>query len=77
VNAGGDVGVVHRPCFARWDTEQEALEQMLARSLGAPHHAEANVELEFPTDAAAKSSPSLLPRANSLARAELAPSAAA
>jgi anti-sigma factor RsiW len=77
VDAGGDVGVVHRACFARWDNEQEALEQMLARSLGAPHHAEANLELELPTDAAAKSSPSLLPGANSVARADVVRSAAA
>jgi hypothetical protein len=74
VDAGGDVGVVHRACFVRWDTEEEALEQMLARSLGVPHHAEANLELEPAPLAAAKSS---LPRVNSVARADLVRSAAA
>jgi hypothetical protein len=79
VDAGGHVGVVHRACFVRWDTEQEALEQMLARSLGVPHHAEADLELELEPAplAAAKSSPSRLPRANCVARADLVRSAAA
>jgi hypothetical protein len=47
VDAAGDVGVVHRPCFVRWDTAQEALEQMIARSFGFPHHAEAAADLEL------------------------------
>lgn len=75
VDAGGDVGVVHRACFVRWDTEQEALEQMLARSLGFPHHAEANLELEPEPLAAAKSSASR-PPSNSVARVDLVRSAA-
>ena len=76
LDAGGDVGVVHRACFVRWDTEQEALEQTLARSLAFPHHAEASLEMEPKPLAAAKSS-SRLPRANSVARVDPARSAAA
>jgi hypothetical protein len=68
--------VVHRACFVQWDTEQEALEQTFARSLGFPHHAEENLELERAPLAAAKSSPSRLPRANSVTRADPVRSAA-
>jgi hypothetical protein len=36
VNAGGDIGRVHRACFIRWDGEQEALEMSLTMSLALP-----------------------------------------
>ncbi len=69
-DAGGDVGMVHQACFVQWDTEQEALEQTLAQSLGFPHDAEASLELEPAPRAAAKCSPPRLPHANSVTRAD-------
>lgn len=30
IDAGGDVGLVHRPCFVAWDVAQEALEHFAA-----------------------------------------------
>jgi hypothetical protein len=47
VDAGGDVGIAHRACFVQWDVHQEALEQMLARSCGFPHHAADAADLEL------------------------------
>jgi len=48
LDAAGDVGVLHRTCFVRWDSEQEALEQAFAKAtFGFPHHAETDdLELE-------------------------------
>ena len=47
VDAAGDLGVVHRPCFVQWDTKQEAVEHMIARSLGFPHQGEGSADLEL------------------------------
>ena len=47
IDAGGDVGLVHRSCFATWDQLQEALEQTLVRSCTAPHHADGSADLDL------------------------------
>jgi hypothetical protein len=36
VDAGGDIGRVHRACFIAWDREQEALEMSMAAALSLP-----------------------------------------
>jgi hypothetical protein len=36
VDAGGDIGRVHRSCFIEWDRRQEALE--MAACIGFPGH---------------------------------------
>jgi hypothetical protein len=36
VDAGGDIGRVHRACFIEWDCRQEALEMSMAAALSLP-----------------------------------------
>jgi hypothetical protein len=36
VDAGGDIGRVHRACFVAWDRKQEALEMSMAAALSLP-----------------------------------------
>jgi hypothetical protein len=48
VDAGGDVGLVHRSCFIEWDRRQEALELEMAACVGLlAHPGEYWAELEM------------------------------
>ena len=46
IDAGGDVGRVHRGCFTLWDRLQEALEMSACAQL-ADHPGEFSAELEM------------------------------
>lgn len=47
VDAGGDVGRVHRACFVEWDRRQEALEAAAMVALSMPDPGEERTEREL------------------------------
>ena len=47
VDAGGDVGKVHRACFVEWDRRQEALEAAATITSFLPDPGEIRTELEM------------------------------
>jgi len=51
VDAGGDIGRVHRACFIEWDRRQEALEAAAMVTLSLPDPRESWSELEIAGDA--------------------------
>jgi transposase len=50
VDAGGDVGRVHRVCFIEWDREQEALELAAMVAMSLPGSGECWSEREIAGD---------------------------
>lgn len=46
VEAGGDIGRVHRACFGEWDRRQEALEATFMLPLSLPDAREGSSEVE-------------------------------
>lgn len=50
VDAGGDVGRVHRACFVEWDRRQEALEMAMMVALSLPDPRESWSEREIAGD---------------------------
>ncbi len=50
VDAGGDVGRVHRACFIEWDRRQEALEMAAMVALSLPDPGECWSEREIAGD---------------------------
>ena len=55
IDAGGDVGRVHRACFVEWDRRQEALEAAakIAFFLPDPGEIRSELEMEEPVSQAA------------------------
>ena len=47
IDAGGDVGKVHRACFVEWDRRQEALEAAATITSFLPDPGEMRTELEM------------------------------
>ena len=47
IDAGGDVGKVHRACFVEWDRRQEALEAAATITSFLPDPGEIRTELEM------------------------------